>query len=47
MTDKEIKSEEKIIEPTKNIKINRCKYCMDEIPEGYYCCKSCYDDFED
>lgn len=27
--------------------VNRCKYCGEKIPDGYYCCKSCFDDFED
>lgn len=27
--------------------VNRCKYCGEELPDGYYCCKSCFDDFED
>lgn len=29
-----------------NIKVRYCKYCLREIPACYYCCKSCFEDFE-
>lgn len=43
--NKSIESES--IKSTENIKINRCKYCMCEIDEGYFCCRSCFEDFEE
>lgn len=27
--------------------VNHCKYCGEVIPDGQFCCKSCFDDFED
>lgn len=27
--------------------MNTCKYCGDEIPDGYYCCESCWDMYEE
>lgn len=27
--------------------VNHCKYCGCEIPDNLFCCKSCFDDFEE
>lgn len=27
--------------------VNRCKFCGEELPDGYYCCESCFEEFED
>lgn len=27
--------------------MNKCKYCGCEIPDNLFCCKSCFDDFEE
>lgn len=27
--------------------MSRCKYCGCEIPNGYFCCRTCWNDFEE
>jgi hypothetical protein len=31
----------------RGVGMNTCKYCGDEIPDGYYCCESCWDMYEE